>query len=474
MSQPEWMKKYQQIGQKGPEAVTTIGEAGTIEQTADATQEIDPRSSTGSSEDAGALFHAPAAASPPDAEEEDAAALFQAAGNAPAPEESVDPSMDSSAAGVDSSGLADPESSAAIEDAPPQPEKSDFAASAYASAQQDDVGESWIVDKDQLQQDESTAAAAAAAADEQHQHDELEAKNSGEEEEYYDDEEYEEHVDGDEEVVEEEYVDEDRGMEDQYYDNEQQAQAMAAIQSRSAKVAPAPQDSQLPVFNIEEQRKVILSSAKGKRSHMSPAVPIMTFLIIVAAILLVVFLVVLKEDDATKTGPSMAPSIQFLPLEPTSNGNVPSAGTTRFDPYQGSCDFALLNQPNVIDQCECNSRVTIVADDIQARREDLVNDFMQSVFPGWNEAITSCSPENQALLWMSSGVNNGGEVGNLLKLQRFALAVLYIRQGGTEWRQSTNWMTEVNVCEWENVSCNGQSFVRTLRLDRNGLTGQVR
>ncbi|KAG7366335.1 RHS repeat-associated core domain containing protein [Nitzschia inconspicua] len=479
MSQPEWMKKYHQIvGQKGQGSTE---ESGTTEQVANVLsqkeneEQIDPRSTgTTGSEDAAALFRAageaPAVAAPSAQEEEDAAALFQAAGAAapvasiPVEEESnidPEPTIDSSVAGVDSTVEA--ESSTTVDNAQQQQEN---------NAAEQDVGESWVVDQSKISREED-AVPRGPAETEQPDVEVPKPPSAGsvEEEEYYDEEE------GDEVYEEEVYVEEgqEREIEDQYFQNEEEAQAavIAATQSRSAKVAPAPEEFTLPVFNLEEQRKVILSSSKGKRSYMSPAVPIVAFLFLAATILLVVFLVVLRDDDVTRSGPTLAPSMQFLPLEPTSNGNIPSAATTRFDPFQGNCNFALLTQPNVIDQCACSSSVTIVADDINVRRQDLVDDFMQSVFPGWNETVTSCSPENQALLWMSSGINNGGEVGNLLKLQRFALALLYIDQGGTNWRTATNWMTEADVCAWEGVTCNDQSFVRTLRLDRNRLSGPI-
>jgi hypothetical protein len=502
MSQPEWMKKYQQIGQKGPEAVTSIGEAGIIEQTADATQEIDPRNKE--SEDAAALFHAAGNATEishdnDEHDNEDAAAMFRAAGDAPtlaAPlsqqqEQQSQQQQEEPSSGttVDSSRTisrvvasgnaleANPDLTEPPADDPEQqpPEAGTngfLATSAYAAADQD-VGESWIVDQNERQSE----------------YDETQDKPSSgsiQEEEFYvdehgnevyieqdDEEEENEDVDyDDEEEEEEEEVVEDAQGNDIEENSQQAAAASPIIASRSTKVAPAPQDT-LPIFSMEEQRKVILSSAKGKRSHMSPALPIIAFLIVVAAILLVVLLVVLQEDDMSTSGPSMAPSTQFLPLGPTNNGNVPSAATTRFDPYQDSCNFALLEKPNVIDQCTCSSRVSIVADDVHTRWEGLVDGFMQDVFPGWNEAITSCSAENQALLWLSSGINNGGDGGNTVTLQRFALALFYISQGGTQWRRSANWMSEVDVCGWEGVTCTAQNLVRTLSLDRNRLSGRV-
>ncbi|KAL3923504.1 MAG: hypothetical protein SGILL_001618, partial [Bacillariaceae sp.] len=282
---------------------------------------------------------------------------------------------------------------------------------------------------------------------------------------YYEQE--QEEVEEDTESSEEEEVDDFDG-------DHQQARAIVAAstsQSRSAKVAPAPVNNE-PKYDVEEQRRVIKGSAKERRSHMSIIVPIMSFLIIAAAVMLVSFYVIVAERE-NRDRPTAAPSMQFPPLEPTNNGNVAAAATTSFDAFQDDCNFDNLDQPNFIDQCACGSRVSIIADDVRARREDLANDFMQSVFSGWDERASSCSAENQALLWMSSGINNGGEIGNTLMLQRFSLAVLYIQQRGTQWTRTTNWMSEREVCMWEGITCNSQNYVQILNLDGNRLGGRV-
>ena len=96
------------------------------------------------------------------------------------------------------------------------------------------------------------------------------------------------------------------------------------------------------------------------------------------------------------------------------------------------------------------------------------------IFPSWNYRITSCSAENQALVWMSTGINNGGEIDNILRLQRYSMAYLYYGQGGTGWTQSDGWLSEQNVCTWQNVVCDNESYIRSLSLDNNRLSGEVR
>jgi hypothetical protein len=535
-ARPEWMKKFEQIGQKGQEEVTTVGDEGKIEKRGESTSNVynpkvvglktagntttppwmvkkNPPAATTTTtsttdqkeedEDAAALFHGAASAlaysvpplqSKPFVEEvdDDAAALFFHAAETPAivqePPESTtfpittDEDMvtveDSTTSGDNRSSWAPPEPEAPLalytttrsntnqmndndqaaaaggveeekEDVAP---RSEFAAAAYAAANEE-IGESWVVDKEQIMESEEVM---------EEEHDAPRSTSSFEE--YYLDD-Y-----GNEvliEKTEEEEVVRDREMNEEVLQDEEQN-----IQSRSAQIAPEPQEV-FPKYDIEDQRRVIESTARGKRSYMSPFVPIMAFLIIVSAILLIVFFVVLPDDETSRSVPSMAPSRLFLPLEPTNNGNIAAAATTPLDPFQNSCDFDLLTQPNVIDQCACSSSISILADDVRARWEDLANNFMQTVFPGWNEDISSCSAENQALVWMSTGINNGGEIDNTLKLQRYSLALLYIYQLGTDWIRSENWMTEQDACVWEGVTCNSDSYVQILMLDRNRLSGPV-
>jgi hypothetical protein len=232
-------------------------------------------------------------------------------------------------------------------------------------------------------------------------------------------------------------------------------------------------------YDIEQQRQRILRSPeKGKRSRMSWVIPILVFLLLASAILLVVFFVVLNEDRTiSPLTPTIAPTpTKYLPMDPTisTSGNVDAAATTEFDPVQKNCDFDTLNQPNIIDQCDCDDGyVDILADDIITRWNYYVEDFIPSIYPQWTEPIDSCSSENQALLWLSSGINNGGEINNLHRLQRYILAVVYYQQGGTEWSRSTNWLSEKSICVWEGVECNDNSFVLVLNLNQNRLTGQV-
>jgi hypothetical protein len=537
MSTPEWMQKFKQIGQKGEEEVTTVGEGGGLVTTVQPPS-LDPIAASETKEDEFKVMPSPQGGNDGDMaafhddDDDDAAALFHAAAGSsagtlseatPLGSEGSDYFDDPDAASSFPAGVGGTDYGARESTAGEAPyssegprlsvetdeeeaagmfrstghygeEKVDETTAAAAAAaaaafgtddgnegivSNDDIGESWVVDKDRFLNVEMKDEFAE---------EEVSYRNLGEE--HYEDVYVDDDDDGNEilvdedgnEVQEEEVLVDDDGNEidvdDEYFNDEPQAAAavvaVATDAERAVMVAPQPQA--YVHYDIEDQRKVLQTTARGRRSHMSSMVPILAFLVLVSAVLLVVFLVGLDmaNKHTSGQGPSMAPTpMQYLPLNPTNNGNIEAAATTLFDPYQNSCDFGNLPQPSFIDQCACIGAVEIIADDVRVRRENLMDTFMPSVLPEWNETASSCTAENQALLWLSSGINNGGETTNLLRLQRFALAFLYVAQGGTEWRENIGWLSEQAVCDWINVECDDNSYVRFLNLNGNRLRGQV-
>jgi hypothetical protein len=263
----------------------------------------------------------------------------------------------------------------------------------------------------------------------------------------------------------------DRGMPTVYENDHQNYELQPTTQQQASNEGSPPQ-YYVP-YDIEEQLKVLYPTA-GKRSQMSYLVAVLAFLLIASAILLVVFLVGLDDTDISGQLPTMSPTaFQFPPLPPTSNGNIESAATTPLDPFQDNCNFDGLTQPNILDQCACDTSITILADDVRARWESLVSSFIPSVFPNWDLPSTSCAAQNQALVWMSTGINNGGEIDDVLRLQRYSMAFLYYAQGGQRWSRSENWLSDRNVCTWENVVCDSNFYIRELSMNQNRLSGEV-
>lgn len=57
-------------------------------------------------------------------------------------------------------------------------------------------------------------------------------------------------------------------------------------------------------------------------------------------------------------------------------------------------------------------------------------------------------------------------------LVRFTMAATFFSMGGVHWINSTNWMSNKNVCHWHGVECDNFE-VQGLVLDRNNLTGTL-
>ena len=115
-----------------------------------------------------------------------------------------------------------------------------------------------------------------------------------------------------------------------------------------------------------------------------------------------------------------------------------------------------------------------VADDVKKRYELLSLNFMPTVLPEFGEPMSSCDPINQALLWLSTGSNNAGESEPYVRRERYALAYFFMAQGGIAWAQNTNWISEVDVCQWSGITCDAKGAVVAITMPNNRVIGQVR
>lgn len=470
MSQPEWMKKYQEIGQKEEEEVTGIGEDGFVKTVSPTRRQSNSAHGGASSGDDGT-------------DDDDAAAMFRAAAPVPydksnnsrEPPNEASSSVDISSVNTDE--VATNNSSYEDTTSGENEQASSGVLTAPTGNKEEDFGDSWVPDRDKVNargsintRSSSDIDSEAAAADPNRES--FNPQESFITEEVYVDE------DGNEILVDE------NGDEIQFDENGKEVQIGDEIQEEEIlldengdeivyderKALPA---RTAPVYDIEDQKRILGSGKKGNRSRMSWCIPVLVFAMIVASILLVIFLVVYNEDrDNFGTAPTMAPTpTNYLEQDP-GIGGIDAAATTEFDPIQNGCSL-VSQQPSILDQCNCVGNVNIVADDVRARWESLEQNFIPDIYPEWDKPINSCSPENQALLWLSSGMNNGGEISNELRLQRYILAIVYYEQGGTKWSRSANWLSEKNACEWEGVECNENMNVRILNLDQNQVTGQL-
>lgn len=470
------MKKFQEIGQKGEEEVTTVGDQGFVKtaepkKAPDATQtsieSSEQQSSSGAASGSrGESTKSYVSQDPPEG----------SSSNAVSSDEASSSSDEASSDGVDSEDAVDEVSGVETP-------------TATTASQAEEMGESWVVDKDKAGRASDIDSEAAADAGRQSYNpgesfiteevlvdedgneilvdedgNEIQVDENGNEiiaDE--DDEEVEVDENGDE--IQEEEVPDDEDQEQDISPNvyETAAPTAYAVQERTA-----PQET-APVYDIEEQREILGVGKKGSSSRMSWCIPVMVFAMIVASVLLVLFFVV-WDRASFDVSPTMAPTPINNP--DSGSGSIDAAATTEFDPIKNDCSLS-STQPSIIDQCKCNGEVNILADDTRARWESLAQNFISSVYPEWDEPTNSCSPENQALLWLSSGINNGGEIDDLRRRERYILAVVYYQNGGSQWSRSFNWLSERSVCDWEGVECNSDLYVRILNLDQNKLTGEV-
>ena len=218
------------------------------------------------------------------------------------------------------------------------------------------------------------------------------------------------------------------------------------------------------------------SKAEKRRRRRACCILFCCCILILILILLLLFLVFKKDeepdpvfddddevgfvDDFFGFGDSLVPD---------------NVQTTPFDPYvKGDCDFSDNFQPHVISQCECDGKVSIVADDIRELygllREKLMPELYSPEMGEWNEPITSCSARNQALLWLSSGDTR--RAGDLV--QRFLSVTAYVAMNGTKWDYQNLWLSDQNECLWLGLQCNSRFQIHSLALDTINIFGKVR
>ena len=146
--------------------------------------------------------------------------------------------------------------------------------------------------------------------------------------------------------------------------------------------------------------------------------------------------------------------------------------TTPLDPYRKDlCDFFDSYQPHIINQCQCNGQVTLVQEDILDMYNQLKTDLMPKLYNGtWEIPVTSCDPQNQALLWLSSGDTRSR--GDLV--QRYLLTSIYIAMSGTDWDFQNLWLSDQNECLWQGLQCNDMFQIDSIALDTVNAYGTVR
>ena len=462
---PEWMKKFQEIGQKSQKSSDGSAEEAVDNSTVSSlTKPAGDASATTATND------------------EDAAALFMKAGTEPAKRTSTQDDASGEAAGIQSNGG-------------PSTETSDDAAALFHSAGQAAPEESStttgsVLDESKASGDDAAALFHAAGAtnvsalDDEDVEEEIIVDDDGEEvleeeiivdddDGYVEEEMIEEYVDEDGNVVEEIPID---------ADGVQPSRHVSELDQQGGDPPGGDVENQKNILADDEGTEIEEMNYPIKRKPYKPMLGYAACIAVSAAVVLILILVVFDVDKQEEVPREMEPS-PIPPTEAPTPAPIPPLGgegggsnvaaTTEFAPLlsPSDCDFSEIMQPHVEDQCRCAGEVFIVQEDIRKRWEGLMEDFIPTV-GGFDGGITSCEPRNQALLWLSTGINNGGE-DEVARRQRFALAELFYSNGGRRWDDASEWLGVKSVCTWAGITCNSEKRVTDVDMEDNGLVGEL-
>lgn len=278
-----------------------------------------------------------------------------------------------------------------------------------------------------------------------------------------------------EEVVEDDFVEEEVAEDDvEGYDEEElvEEELVEEEVTETAGDVENPIDVEAIERNPPEfapQRKLAPVASKPEKSLPAPKSAWNS------SICLLLFLVIgtgagLGYWVTTLSGPDVS-ILKSTPRTPPPTMAPSTSLSTAFDPPQGKCSFNGLDNPSPIDQCDCAGKIVDIAPDIRSRYFYNLEYFIPEVILGFSEDIGSCSPLNQALVWVSSGDDT--KIDDEERTKRFLLATTFASLGGGKWTNNTNWLVDEDYCTWYGVTCSDSSEIESLMLDSNNLVGTV-
>jgi Leucine-rich repeat (LRR) protein len=110
---------------------------------------------------------------------------------------------------------------------------------------------------------------------------------------------------------------------------------------------------------------------------------------------------------------------------------------------------------------------------VAAQYDVLVQSFMPSVDPNFYGNINSCSPENQALVWLASSDGSSTSASFDTLTQRYRLALLFILWDGPNWKGNDSWLSSKSECTWLEVICNIEKQVTEILLSNQNIMGEI-
>ena len=125
-------------------------------------------------------------------------------------------------------------------------------------------------------------------------------------------------------------------------------------------------------------------------------------------------------------------------------------------------------------QCKVCSQPIRVSDAVQGVYNSLKAYDGLAEHLGNDTQIESCTPENMALLWLASEVEQYSVYSFYQRVSsRFLLAFLYFAWDGRNWKDNRNWLSSDSECDWHGVGCNENGKIESLSLPFNNITGSL-
>lgn len=100
-------------------------------------------------------------------------------------------------------------------------------------------------------------------------------------------------------------------------------------------------------------------------------------------------------------------------------------------------------------------------------------------FDNGNALQTPGTPQNDALYWLANNNTDLDTYSDERKIQRYALATLYLSTNGDDWTDNADWMTDRSECLWFNKIpkaqdiCSNTTYLANLDLEDNNLSGTL-
>lgn len=111
---------------------------------------------------------------------------------------------------------------------------------------------------------------------------------------------------------------------------------------------------------------------------------------------------------------------------------------------------------------------TLAPTSLQAKIDGLTQ-ILKPSYPNSNVLTTVDTDQHKAVKWLA-GNTNLGSYDNLVKMQRYALAVFFYKTNGEKWLRKSYWMTSASECLWHGITCESGAVSR-IKLEKNLIDG---